>query len=83
MRGSACARSDYVLSAQVTDEELASHLNVGIGTALLATTAVTYDAGNSPFELSHTWFLGDRYRFHTTLFRRAPKSPAHTARGTG
>jgi GntR family transcriptional regulator len=63
-------RSEYVLHAGVTDERLATLLNVTPGMGLLVTEAVTFDDRDRPFELSRTRFLGDRYRFQTTLFRR-------------
>jgi GntR family transcriptional regulator len=64
-------RSEYVLHAGVADARTAGLLGVREGVSLLVAEAVTYDQRDQPFELSRTRFLGDRYRFRTTLFRRA------------
>jgi GntR family transcriptional regulator len=63
-------RSEYVLHAGVADRHLAGLLGVAEGVGVLVAEAVTFDERDRPFELSRTRFLGDRYRFQTTLFRR-------------
>jgi DNA-binding GntR family transcriptional regulator len=67
-------RSEYVLHAEVTDAPVAALLGVSEGAGLLVADAVTFDQRDRPFELSRTLFLGDRYRFQTTLFRRGLSS---------
>jgi len=73
-------RSEYILRADVTDARLAGLLDVPAGTALLVAEAVTFDQRDSPFELSRTRFLGERYRFQTTLFRRGLAAVGRTSR---
>jgi GntR family transcriptional regulator len=63
-------RSEYVIHAEVTTRKLASLLEVQTEIPLLVTNAVTYEQNDRPIELSRTAFLGDRYRFQTTLYRR-------------
>jgi GntR family transcriptional regulator len=67
-------RSEYVLHAGVADARIAGLLGVPEGVGLLVAEAVTFDQLDRPFELSRTRFLGDRYRFRTTLFRRGLSS---------
>jgi GntR family transcriptional regulator len=45
-------------------------LGVSQNTPLLAASAVTHLKDGRPVEISRSLFLGDRYRFQTTLFRR-------------
>lgn len=63
-------RSEYVLHAGVADPGIAELLAVPVGVGILVAEAVTFDQRDQPFELSRIRFLGDRYRFRTTLFRR-------------
>jgi GntR family transcriptional regulator len=59
--------ADYTLSAISADQEQAKLLRVKAGTALLAAHAIARDNVDTPVELSQTAFLGDRYRFMTSL----------------
>jgi GntR family transcriptional regulator len=61
-------RADYDIQAVAADPDQAMLLGVGPGAPLLCTQAVTFDQGARPIELSRSLFLGDRYRFRTTLF---------------
>lgn len=61
-------RADYEIQAVAADPDQATLLGVGPRAPLLCTQAVTFDQGARPIELSRSLFLGDRYRFRTTLF---------------
>lgn len=65
--GASPAVADYVLSATSASKEQARHLRVRPGAALLACSAISRDVNGVPVELSETVFIGDRYRFQTTL----------------
>jgi GntR family transcriptional regulator len=60
-------RADYVVQASVVSEWEASLLDLAPGSAVLITSAVTYDAVSRPIELSRSLFRADRYRFQATL----------------
>jgi GntR family transcriptional regulator len=61
-------RADYDIQAVAADPDQATLLGVGPGAPLLCAQAVTFDQRAQPIELSRSLFLGDRYRFRTTLF---------------
>lgn len=63
------AFANYTLQAIGASSDQARELDVVAGTPLLMASAVTYDRGGRPIELSRSVFRGDRYRFRTTLFR--------------
>jgi GntR family transcriptional regulator len=68
-------RAEYVIQAATTDARLARLLDVAEGLPILVTHATTYDQSGRPVELSHTTFLGDRYRLQTTLYRASRFPP--------
>lgn len=61
--------SAYAIQAIAASKEDAALLGVTPQTPLLAANAVTHLKDGRPVEISHSLFLGDRYRFHATLFR--------------
>lgn len=63
------AYSQYAIQAVAASPEDAALLGVVRETPLLSADAVTHLKDGRPVEISHSLFLGDRYRFHTTLFR--------------
>lgn len=64
------AYSEYSVQAVPAEPDDAGRLAVATGTPLLATSALTYRRDGHPVEISRSLFLGERYRFHATLFRR-------------
>lgn len=70
--GAAPARANYTLQAVAADASLAPVLDLEVGAPLLKATATTYDDAGRRIELSDAAFRGDRYRFHTTLYRTGP-----------
>jgi GntR family transcriptional regulator len=67
--GAIPTRADYALQAIPADVPSAHALDLEEGDPLLRATATTYDDSNRAIELSEAAFRGDRYRFHTTLYR--------------
>lgn len=63
------AYSEYSIQAVAASAEDAALLGVLPETALLSANAVTHLKSGRPVEISRSLFLGDRYRFHATLFR--------------
>lgn len=61
--------SEYSIQAVAASPEQAKLLGVPPDTPLLSANAVTHLKDGRPVEISRSLFLGDRYRFHTTLFR--------------
>jgi GntR family transcriptional regulator len=61
-------RADYDVQAVAADSDQAKLLGVAPGAPLLCTQSVTFDQSARPIELCHNRYLGDRYRFRTTLF---------------
>ena len=62
-------RATQVISARLADAEVAPHLDVAVGTALLSVQRVVYDRNNRPVQ----WLLGlyrpDRHEYRTELSR--------------
>lgn len=62
-------RATQVISARLADAEVARHLDVAVGSALLAVQRVVFDRRNRPVQ----WLLGlyrpDRYEYRTELSR--------------
>jgi GntR family transcriptional regulator len=68
-RGVQVGRATQVISARLADAEVAPHLDVAVGSALLAVQRVVFDRRNRPVQ----WLLGlyrpDRYEYRTELSR--------------
>jgi GntR family transcriptional regulator len=62
-------RATQVISARLADAEVAPHLDVAVGSALLSVQRVVFDRRNQPVQ----WLLGlyrpDRYEYRTELSR--------------
>jgi GntR family transcriptional regulator len=62
-------RATQVISARLADTEVAPHLDVAVGSALLSVQRVVFDRRNRPVQ----WLLGlyrpDRYEYRTELSR--------------
>ena len=62
-------RATQVISARLADAEVAPHLDVAVGSALLSVQRVVFDRRNRPVQ----WLLGlyrpDRYEYRTELSR--------------
>jgi GntR family transcriptional regulator len=62
-------RATQVISARLADAEVAPHLDVAVGSALLSVQRVVFDRSNRPVQ----WLLGlyrpDRYEYRTELSR--------------
>jgi GntR family transcriptional regulator len=62
-------RATQVISARLADAEVAPHLDVAVGSALLSVQRVVFDRRNRPVQ----WLLGlyrpDRYECRTELSR--------------
>jgi GntR family transcriptional regulator len=61
--------SEYSIQAVAASAEESKLLGVPPSTPLLSANAVTHLKDGRPVEISRSLFLGDRYRFQTTLFR--------------
>ena len=62
-------RAEQVITARLADAEVARHLDVAVGSALLSVQRVVFDQRNRPVQ----WLLGlyrpDRYEYRTELSR--------------
>jgi GntR family transcriptional regulator len=66
-------RSNYLIEAVGASEAESQHLEVGLGTPLLAARETMYDQHGTLIDLARIAYRGDRYRFETTLAR--PPAP--------
>lgn len=73
--GAIPTRADYAIQAVAADSDQATLLGVAPGAPLMYIQAVTFDQSARPIELVQNRYLGDRYRFCTTLF-----NPQHAGR---
>ncbi len=64
------SRCDYAVQAVAAEQTVAERLNIAVGSPLLLATGMTSDQNGRPIELSHVLYIGDRYRFRATLYRR-------------
>lgn len=74
-------RCDFVIQSVAADAVLAKALEVAPATPLLLAVATTYGEGDRPVELSRVHFIGERYRFRASLYRRATPHRASRAKG--
>ena len=64
-------RADYVLQAAAADEREATLLELSPGAPVLRAEQRSFDAAGRPIQICRMSYRGDRYRFRTTLIRRA------------
>jgi GntR family transcriptional regulator len=62
-------RAQQTISARLADAEVARHLGVSVGTALLAVRRLIYDADDRPVQWLHGLYRPDRYEYHMELSR--------------
>ena len=62
-------RAEQSISARLADAEIARHLDVAIGSALLAVRRLIYDANERPIQWLHGLYRPDRYEYQMQLSR--------------
>ena len=62
-------RAQQTISARLADAEVAKHLGVSIGTALLAVRRLIFDADDRPVQWLHGLYRPDRYEYQMELSR--------------
>jgi GntR family transcriptional regulator len=62
-------RAEQSISAKLADANMAQHLDVAIGSALLAVKRLIYDTDDRPIQWLHGLYRPDRYEYHMQLSR--------------
>jgi GntR family transcriptional regulator len=62
-------RAHQTISARLADAEVARHLDLAVGSALLAVRRVIYDEQERPIQLLHGLYRPDRYEYEMQLSR--------------
>lgn len=62
-------RAHQIISARLADAEMARHLDVAVGTALLAVRRLIYDTQERPVQWLHGLYRPDRYEYEMQLSR--------------
>ena len=62
-------RAHQTISARLADAIVAEHLDVAVGTALLAVRRLIYDEADKPIQWLHGLYRPDRYEYHMELSR--------------
>ena len=62
-------RAEQTLSARLADAGLARHLDVAVGSALLAVQRLIYDEDERPVQWLHGLYRPDRYEYRMQLSR--------------
>lgn len=62
-------RAHQTISARLADNVLAEHLNVSVGSALLAVRRLVYDDADRPVQWLHGFYRPDRYTYEMQLSR--------------
>lgn len=62
-------RAHQTISAKLADATLAQHLDVSVGSALLAVRRLVYDANERPVQWLHGLYRPDRYTYEMQLSR--------------
>lgn len=62
-------RAHQTISARLADASLAEHLEIAIGTALLAVRRLIYDVNERPVQWLHGFYRPDRYTYELELSR--------------
>lgn len=67
--GVAVGRAHQTISARLADTQVARHLDVAVGTALLAVRRLVFDAQDRPIQWLHGLYRPDRYEYQMQLSR--------------
>ncbi len=67
--GVAVGRAEQTISARLADAHLAQHLEVAVGSALLAVQRLIYDDQDRPVQWLHGVYRPDRYQYQLQLSR--------------
>ena len=62
-------RAQQTISAKLADANMAEHLDVAVGSALLAVHRLIYDADERPIQWLHGLYRPDRYEYQMQLSR--------------
>ena len=62
-------RAEQTISARLADAEMARHLDVAVGSALLAVRRLIYDEDERPVQWLHGLYRPDRYEYQMQLSR--------------
>ena len=62
-------RAEQTISAKLADVEMARHLDVAVGSALLAVRRLIYDEDDKPVQWLHGLYRPDRYEYQMQLSR--------------
>jgi GntR family transcriptional regulator len=62
-------RAEQTISARLADAEMARHLDVSVGSALLAVRRLIYDEQDQPVQWLHGLYRPDRYEYQMQLSR--------------
>lgn len=62
-------RAQQSISAKLADADIAQHLDVAVGSALLAVTRLIYDTDDKPIQRLHGLYRPDRYEYQMQLSR--------------
>lgn len=62
-------RAEQTISARLADAEVARHLDVAVGSALLAVRRLIYDEDEKPVQWLHGLYRPDRYEYQMQLSR--------------
>jgi len=72
---------DFAVQAVAAEAEHVAALNVALGEPLLLAVGTTVDRIRRPIELSRVLFIGARYRFRASLYRRPRSQHEHNRQG--
>jgi GntR family transcriptional regulator len=67
--GTRIGRATQVISARLADAEVARHLDVAVGSALLAVQRLIYDTDDRPVQWLQGLYRPDRYQYQMELSR--------------
>lgn len=62
-------RAEQTISSRLADVDMARHLEVAVGSALLAVRRLIYDEGDKPVQWLHGLYRPDRYEYQMQLSR--------------
>jgi GntR family transcriptional regulator len=62
-------RAQQSISAKLTDANMAQHLDVSVGSALLSVNRLIYDTEDKPIQWLHGLYRPDRYEYQMQLSR--------------
>ena len=62
-------RAEQTISARLADAEVARHLDIAVGSALLAVRRLIYDEDDKPVQWLHGLYRPDRYEYQMQLSR--------------